>query len=69
MPWDVEYTDEFEDWWNHLTEAEQDDVAFGVEPENSVIFDYFNEAPKHGFSFGKFPGLFLFSKFGLSNIN
>jgi hypothetical protein len=30
MPWDVEYTDEFEDWWNHLSEAEQDDIAFGV---------------------------------------
>jgi hypothetical protein len=30
MPWDGEYTDEFEDWWNHHSEAEQDDVAFGV---------------------------------------
>lgn len=26
MAWDVEYTDEFADWWNSLTEAEQEDV-------------------------------------------
>jgi hypothetical protein len=24
MGWEVEYTDEFEDWWIHLTEGEQD---------------------------------------------
>jgi hypothetical protein len=30
MAWDVEYTDEFEDWWNALSEAEQDDIAVGV---------------------------------------
>ena len=27
MAWNVEYTDEFEDWWDSLTEAEQEDVA------------------------------------------
>ena len=27
MAWAVEYTDEFEDWWNSLTETEQEDVA------------------------------------------
>ena len=27
MRWDVEFTDEFETWWNHLEEDEQDSVA------------------------------------------
>lgn len=27
MEWEVEYTDEFEEWWNGLSEAEQEDVA------------------------------------------
>ena len=26
MKWDVEYTDEFKDWWDDLTEDEQDSV-------------------------------------------
>ena len=26
MEWEVEYTDEFEAWWNDLTETEQDDI-------------------------------------------
>ena len=30
MAWDVEYTDEFEDWWKYLTEAEQESVAATV---------------------------------------
>ena len=25
--WEVEYADEFEGWWNGLTEAEQEDIA------------------------------------------
>lgn len=29
--WDVEYTDEFEHWWNELDLDEQDSVAFVVE--------------------------------------
>ncbi|MDL5054626.1 type II toxin-antitoxin system RelE/ParE family toxin [Oscillatoria laete-virens NRMC-F 0139] len=28
--WVVEYTDEFEVWWNGLTESEQDDIAATV---------------------------------------
>ena len=28
--WPVEYTDEFETWWERLTEAEQEDVAAKV---------------------------------------
>lgn len=31
MPWDVEFTDEFEDWWNLLSEEEQEDVAASVQ--------------------------------------
>ncbi len=31
MEWEVEYTDEFEDWWSGLTEAEQEDIAAVVE--------------------------------------
>ncbi len=26
MEWEVEYTDEFEDWWETLTEGAQEDV-------------------------------------------
>lgn len=28
--WDVEYTDEFEDWWNTLSEAEQIDITASI---------------------------------------
>ena len=30
MEWDVEYTDRFEEWWNGLDSAEQEDVAAKV---------------------------------------
>lgn len=30
MSWEVEYTDEFETWWNGLTEAEHESVAATV---------------------------------------
>lgn len=30
MAWDVEYTDEFEGWWNGLSVSEQEDVAAKV---------------------------------------
>lgn len=30
MTWDVEYTDEFGEWWSDLTEGEQKDVAVVV---------------------------------------
>lgn len=30
MLWDVEYTDEFEDWWSGLSESEQESVAASV---------------------------------------
>jgi hypothetical protein len=31
MVWNVEYTDEFGDWWNDLREGQQDDVTATVE--------------------------------------
>ena len=30
MPWEVEYTDEFEAWWETLTNLEQDSVTAAV---------------------------------------
>lgn len=31
MTWNVEYTDEFSEWWNSITERTQDDVVAIVE--------------------------------------
>jgi len=31
MTWDVEYTDEFGEWWELLTENQQDDIAASAE--------------------------------------
>ena len=31
MPWEVEYTDEFESWWDGLVEAEQESVDASVQ--------------------------------------
>jgi len=31
MQWEVEYTDEFEDWWESLSESEQEDVSASVQ--------------------------------------
>jgi len=31
VAWEVEYTDEFEIWWNSLSEAEQEEIAAKVE--------------------------------------
>ena len=30
MTWDVEYTDELEEWWTTLTEAEQESIDASV---------------------------------------
>ena len=30
MAWEVEFTDEFQHWWDTLTDGEQDDVAVSV---------------------------------------
>lgn len=30
MKWEVEYTDEFEEWWSTLTEEQQEDVSASV---------------------------------------
>ena len=31
MTWDVEYTDEFGEWWQRLTEKQQDDITATTE--------------------------------------
>jgi hypothetical protein len=31
MKWDVEYTDEFEEWWDSLSESEQEDISASVQ--------------------------------------
>ncbi len=51
--WTVEYTDEFEVWWNGLTESEQDDIAATVgllaEKGSSLPYPYSSgvERSKH----------------------
>ncbi|HMP73532.1 MAG TPA: type II toxin-antitoxin system RelE/ParE family toxin [Kiritimatiellia bacterium] len=53
MTWAVEYTDEFEIWWNGLTEPEQDEIAATVgllaEKGPSLPFPYSSgvEGSKH----------------------
>lgn len=36
MKWDIEYTDEFEEWWDSLTEREQESVRASV----NLLGDY-----------------------------
>lgn len=31
MKWDIEYTDEFGDWWNCLSEAERESIVASVD--------------------------------------
>ena len=31
MKWEVDYTDEFEDWWESLSEGEQEDISASVQ--------------------------------------
>src|SRR5215213_11700341 len=31
MPWEIEHTDEFEEWWDSISEEEQEDIALAVE--------------------------------------
>jgi hypothetical protein len=31
MAWNVEHTDEFTEWWNELTDAQQEDITATVE--------------------------------------
>ena len=31
MGWEIEYTDEFESWWNGVSEDEQDAITAAVE--------------------------------------
>jgi hypothetical protein len=34
--WEIEFTDEFEQWWNTLNEAEQDAIAANVEMVRTI---------------------------------
>lgn len=34
--WEVEYTDEFERWWNSLDEGEQEAIAHDVEVLSAI---------------------------------
>ena len=45
MIWDVEYTDNFEEWWNCLDELEQIDIAavVGLYHENPFLSVSFNQ--------------------------
>jgi hypothetical protein len=53
VSWDVEYTDEFGEWWNSLTDTEQDDftavVALLMEHGPQLPFPYSSgiESSKH----------------------
>ena len=42
MPYEIEFTDEFEAWWDSLTEGEQIDVtaSVGLLEERGPILDY-----------------------------
>ena len=44
---EVEYTDEFGNWWNGLTEAEQESVGYGV-----GLLEAKGPAPGHSYSSG-----------------
>ena len=50
MAWEVEYTDEFETWWDALTEAEQIDVAaaVGLLEAQGPTLGYPHSSAEHG---------------------
>lgn len=54
MSWEVEYTDEFGDWWDGLSQAEQEDIAFVVRlleergPQLGYPYSSKIERSKHG---------------------
>jgi len=56
MNWDVEYTDEFEEWWKGLTDGEQEDftavVTLLTEHGPQLPYPYSSgiEGSKHGHS-------------------
>ena len=37
MPWQVEYTNQFKQWWDELSEAQQDDLTASVELLGGVV--------------------------------
>lgn len=54
MPWNIEYTDEFGEWWRSLNEGEQEDVAAVVAlleargPQLPFPFSSGVEGSRHG---------------------
>ena len=48
MAWEVEYTDEFDAWWDTLTEAEQIDVAAAVGLLEAQPLGYPHSSAVHG---------------------
>ena len=55
MAWDVEYTDEFEDWWETLDEDEQMEVAasVGLLEEKGPTLPFPHSSGINGSNFGE----------------
>ena len=49
MPWDVEYTDEFLEWWNGITGSDQDSVSTSVGRliQDGISLDYPHSSAIH----------------------
>lgn len=54
MTWEIEYTDEFGDWWSDLTEDEQESVAASVRllEERGPALGYPHSSGIHGSKHG-----------------
>ena len=50
MSWQVEYTDQFEEWWDTLSEGQQEELAATVE----LLMEYGPTLPYPYSSVGKF---------------
>lgn len=55
MSWDVEYTDEFEQWWTGLTDNEQEALAasVGLLEERGPALGYPHSSDVHGSKHGR----------------
>ena len=49
MPWEVEYTDEFLEWWNEISDREQDSVSTSVDRliEEGISLDFPHSSTIH----------------------
>ena len=54
MSCEVEYTDEFEQWWDGLTEPEQEDIAavVGLLEKKGALLGFPHSSGVHGSKFG-----------------